>query len=93
MTKTPAWDAFPATKAEIMALKALAAGNANVHQQKRALSFILHTACRLNSVSFDPTSERISAFNDGRRWVGMQVQHLINTPIDKLSAQSTKKEQ
>lgn len=61
---------------DIAALKALAAGNANEGQQKRALRFILHLS-GVREMPIVTDSERQDAFREGRRSVGWQIARLV----------------
>ena len=56
-----------------MAIKALAAGNANQDQQRRALDWIVRVLCGTYDLSFRPDSERATAFAEGKRHVGLQI--------------------
>ena len=57
------------------AIKALAAGNANDGQQKRALNWIVYTLCGTYDLSYRPHAdgERDTAFAEGKRFVGLQL--------------------
>ncbi len=68
------WDA--------QALKALGAGNANEGQQKRALKFIIEQVSGTYDQTFDPESERASAFAEGKRYVGRKIVGILNLPIE-----------
>lgn len=72
------------SKADVYALKALAAGNASEGQQKRALAWIVNAAARTYDLSFSPASDRETSFAEGRRFVGLQVVKLVNMPGDVL---------
>lgn len=65
----------PATYDEsiTMAVKALAAGNANEGQQQRALDWIVRTLCGTYDLTYRPDSERDSVFAEGKRFVGLQL--------------------
>lgn len=72
------------SKADVFAVKALASGTANDHQQKRALEWIVRMAARTYDVSFSPASDRETSFAEGRRFVGLQVVKLVNMPGELL---------
>lgn len=74
-------------KADVMAFKALAAGNANEHQQKRVLDWIIYQASGYYEISFRPGygGDRDTAFSEGRRFVGQQVVKLVNYSGDLLN--------
>lgn len=62
---------------DIRALKALAAGNANEAQQRRALDWIINTACMTYDVTFLPDVAGASDFMQGRRFAGQQIVKLL----------------
>lgn len=64
------------TELEVAAMKALAAGVANAGQQKTALRFILNTS-GVRDMSVDLENDRVTVFNEGRRFVGWQIAKLI----------------
>ena len=68
--------------ADVYAIKALAAGNANEAQQRRALDWIIKAAARTYDVSYSPASDRETSFAEGRRFVGLQVVKLVNMPAE-----------
>lgn len=67
------WEFPEPTDAEIFALRAFAAGTATDVQQKRAYEWILFQACGLRDMSFDPASDRSTAFAEGARSVGLKI--------------------
>jgi hypothetical protein len=68
----------PCEKADVFALKALAAGVASEGQQKRALEWILKVACGIGDNTYYPNSERDTTFAEGKRFVGLEIVALIN---------------
>lgn len=70
--------------ADVMAVKALAAGTANEGQQRRALAFVVNRLARANELSFRPESQRESDFAEGRRFVGLQLRKLVELSVDML---------
>ena len=70
-------------KADIMALKHLSAGNANDIQQKRALNAMFNKICRVGKSSFSSDTCEM-AFNEGVRYVGIQINSAILADVDKL---------
>lgn len=71
----PVWD-----KTDVYAIQALAMGNANDLQQKRALDFIIGL-CGTYDLSYRPggqEGDRDTAFAEGKRFVGLQIVKLIN---------------
>jgi len=81
--RDPAW--VPATYEayDIEAIRATARGEADPHQQKRALDWIINTAAGAYELSFRSDGQggdRETAFAEGRRFVGMQIVKLANMP-------------
>jgi hypothetical protein len=74
----------PCEKADIYAIKALSEGVATEGQQKRALAWILNTACGIRDNTYFADSERDSVFASGRRFVGLEIVALMNMPTSKL---------
>lgn len=64
--------------ADVSALQALARGDADADQQKRALDWIIRKAALTYDVSFQPESDRATAFAEGRRFVGLEVVKLLS---------------
>ena len=78
-----AWLPAPYDDHDVAAVKALA----NDPAHKRALDWIIHAAAGTYDLSFRPGNdgERDTAFAEGRRFVGLSLVKIINTPIDQLS--------
>lgn len=74
-----AWAPAPYTDDDVYAFKALAKGEANEFQQKRALQWIIATAGTYDQ-SYRPDSDRETVFAEGRRFVGLQAVKMINYP-------------
>lgn len=65
----------------IVAIRAVAAGNANEHQQRDALAYIREGLCGRGKMSFWPGGEdgrRATDFAEGKRWVGDQLQRIVD---------------
>lgn len=78
----PKWD-----PADAAAIQALARGEADAHQQKRALDWIINAACATYDMSFQPGGEegrRATDFAEGRRMVGSQIVKLIKVNLSRL---------
>ena len=58
--------------ADVSAIQALTRGEATPYQQKRALDWII-TSAGTYDVSYRPSSDRDTAFAEGKRFVGLQV--------------------
>ncbi len=77
-------------KADAMAIKAMADGEATAEQQKRALDAIIYRVACTDDLSFradDHGGERDGAFAEGKRYVGLQLKKLVATRIDILLGQ------
>lgn len=79
-TKPPHWD-----YADAMALRALAAGNANEGQQRRAIHWIVRAAADTYGLSFRMGDPHGTSFAEGRRFVGTQIVKLVEMPADILA--------
>ncbi|HDZ73702.1 MAG TPA: hypothetical protein ENH55_13235 [Aurantimonas coralicida] len=84
--KAPAgapWAPAPYQLADIGAIQAMAKGEAEPHQQVRALKWIVEDVCRTYDLSFRPDSERDTAFAEGLRHAGLQIVKAtkINTKL------------
>lgn len=80
--KPPGFDATDAA-----AIQALSKGIANADQQKRAIKWIINSACATYDVSYRPGEEgrRDTDFAEGRRFVGLQIVKLVNIKIGMLT--------
>lgn len=76
---TADWD-----KADASALQAVASGDANEQQQKRALNWIVYKACRFNDLSFRPGAEDETAFAEGLRFAALQINALLTANLRTL---------
>lgn len=63
---------------DTMALKALAAGNANESQQKYALNWIINRLCGTYDQPYRPESDRDTIFACAKQFVGQQIVKQIN---------------
>ena len=68
-----AWTPAPYESADIAAIQALERGEAEPHQQVRALRWIVEAVSATYDQSFRPGSERETVFAEGRRFVGLQI--------------------
>lgn len=64
-------------KADAVAIQALEKGTATPDQQKRALYWIVNSACLTYDFCDKPENERLAALFDGRRFAGLQIVKLI----------------
>lgn len=65
-------------EATLHAFRALKDGKANEGQQKAALQHILWDLCKINHLSFSDGDDRKTAFNEGARWVGLQIAGMFD---------------
>lgn len=73
------WKPAPYDEPDMMAMKALAAGVANEHQQKRVLKWIVEAACATYDQPYRPgVNGRDTDFACGRMFVGQQIVKLVN---------------
>ena len=64
-------------KVDVQAIKALARGEANADQQRLALNFIVNGLSCAFDQSFRPGQPDLTAFAEGKRFVGLQLDKLI----------------
>lgn len=69
------------TYADVMSVKALAAGVATDRQQQIALKWIIEEACNRYGWPYE-TDPRATDINLGRMRVGMSILDLVNMPHD-----------
>jgi hypothetical protein len=77
--------------ADVIAVQALAAGNATPEQQQRALKWVIEVGAGTYDMSFRPggqEGERDTAFAEGRRFVGLQLVKLTRLNVAKLKEKS-----
>lgn len=79
-----AWHPAPWEKADVHAVRALAAGTASPEQQKRALDWIIHKAAGTYDMTFRPEGDRDSCFAEGRRFVGNSLVKLLKIDLSTL---------
>lgn len=81
--RDPPWLPAKYTYSEVVAIRALAEGKANEHQQVTALKWITAAAAMTYDEPFysDPDGgERNTAYACGKAYVGKQILKLINLP-------------
>lgn len=78
----PHWCRCEVSYQEAMAIKAMAANNASPDQQKLFMEWIVSRAANVLSIAFDPDNDRASAFESGRRYVGLKINEVVGTPAD-----------
>jgi hypothetical protein len=65
---------------DIAAIKACVNGQAQPHQQQRAIAWFLH-ASRITDMSYRPGDPTATAFAEGRRAVGLELSLLIQAKV------------
>ena len=66
------------------AIKALFTGTANEGQQIKAMKCIVEEICNTYGMTYDPQSERQSAFNEGMRHVGRVLVGIANISLGQV---------
>jgi hypothetical protein len=77
-------------KADAVAIKAVAAGEATPEMQRRAIEAIVNRICSIHELSFraeDHGGTRETDFAEGKRFVGLQVRKVITTPLQTLTGE------
>lgn len=74
---------------EAYAVQAVMHGRADEAQQKRAMRFIVERVCATYDLSYRPTSDRDTAFAEGKRHVGLQLVKFANLNIARVRGQLT----
>lgn len=80
------WKPAKYEPADVAAIQALYEGSANREQQKRALTWLINTACATYDMSYrtGAAGAMDTAFAEGRRSVGLQLVKLCNIKIGLL---------
>jgi hypothetical protein len=71
-------------KADVGAIQALARGEAQPHQQKRVLDWIVNTAAQTYDEPYRPDSPDMVSYLLGRRSVGLAIVKLMKLNIAKV---------
>lgn len=71
------------------AVQAVMYGRASEDQQKRAMRFIVEQVCATNDLSYRPSSDRDTAFAEGKRYVGLQLRKFAQINIAALRGKQT----
>ena len=82
------WAAADWEPADAAAIQALAAGNANEGQQRRALDWIIQKAAMTYDEPFEPQNARVTDYVLGRRSVGLALVKLLNIKLGMLQKES-----
>ena len=73
----------PYSRADIVALQAVAAGAGDSYQQRRAMEFIIYQLCDFHGVSFRDT-DRETSFAEGKRFVAQAINAILTFDSRKL---------
>lgn len=84
LPKAEPWKPAHYEIADAGAIQALLRGEAEPHQQKRALAYIIETLCGTYDMSFRPTGDRDTCFAEGKRHVGNQLVKLTKLNLSNL---------
>lgn len=87
------WMPAPYETDDVVAIQALATGTANDDQQRRALKWIVENAAAVYQPSFysGVDGDRLTAFAQGKRGVGLSIITLTKLNISRLRAQDEAK--
>lgn len=77
----------PYELADATALQALAKGEADEGQQRRALNWLVNNACGTYDLEYR-SNDRDHAFASGRRFVGLQIVKMLKLNVTALSKKS-----
>ncbi len=66
------------------AIQALIRGEAEPHQQRDAMNWLINQACGTYNTSFSELGDRETSFAEGRRFVGTQVVKLSKLSLNAL---------
>jgi hypothetical protein len=78
--------------ADAAAIQALARGDATSDQQQRALDYIINNIAGTYDLSYRPSSDRDTAFAEGKRFVGLQIVTRLKTNLAAIRQAKSKQE-
>ncbi len=87
--RQPAWTPVDYDHGTVTALQALARGEAQAHEQTKALDWIIKNCAGTYELSFRSDADggdRETAFSEGRRFVGMQIVKIVNLAPQVVAA-------
>lgn len=82
VAKVQHWNHCTVTKIDAQAIHAMHAGVATKAQQITFMKWLTSKASPTLGIAFDPDNDRASAFESGRRFVGLKIIEVVQTPID-----------
>jgi hypothetical protein len=71
-------------KADIMALKAVARGEAGPELQQRVVVWIVQKVCGIGAVTWVPGDDRATAMNEGARLAGLHLMYCLEKPLEEV---------
>lgn len=81
-------------KADALAIKMVAAGEATPEQQRRALEAIVTRIACADDMSFradDHGGTRETDFSEGKRYTGLSIRKIISTPLEILTGEDKRR--
>ncbi len=75
---------LPEELQDAYAIQAVARGEGGPHEQERAIKCIVEELAKTYDMTFDPESDRASAFNEGSRHVGRAIVGIINCNLGNV---------
>ena len=69
---------------ELFALKAAWQGKADPAMQRRVIAHIVEVLCRYDGSTFVPGQPDLTAWFEGRRWIGRQIKDALTLPADRI---------
>ena len=86
MARKPPAVWIPSELPDAYAIQALAKGTATEEQQQRALRCIIEEIAGTYDMSYDPESDRQTAFAEGRRHVGRVLVGIVKVNLGTIKA-------
>lgn len=93
MKKPSAADPWKPTEwepADVAAIQALTRGEATADQQRRAVDYIIRDIAGTYDMSYRPSSDRDTAFAEGKRFVGLQIVKAVNLNLAAIRQAKSK---
>ena len=84
MERKPPFQLPETSLAEAHAFKSLAKGDADEAQQDLVFKYLVKKLGMVGELSLLPGQSDVTAFNNGRQWIGLNIIHLVETPMDVL---------
>lgn len=81
------WLPAPYDISDVTAFQRCWDGTAEAHQQRAVIEWILFASGK-NGPAFAPGQPDVTAFAEGKRWLGIQVMKLLNLNIASLRGKS-----